>query len=70
MPPEDIRMPDPADVERRTRANCRDEARGALARLNQFGVDQDYRSLLTLAELKTIGAAEETLREIIRRLSQ
>lgn len=60
-----------ADITRRTRENAVTEAAGILARLHQFArLDADVRDLLTVAELKQLGAAEETLREIIERLGR
>lgn len=56
------------DFERRTRADLRDKATDAMTRVHQVGLNEDHRALLTLAELKVLGAAEEILREIIRRL--
>lgn len=57
------------EIERRVRASCRDEAMSVLARLHHLAADISNREVLTLAELKALGAAEETLREIARRLS-
>lgn len=60
-----------ADIARRTRENAYSEAAGILARLHQFArVDADVRDLLTIAELKQLGAAEDALRAILERLSQ
>lgn len=57
-----------ADQARRTRANLATEARSVCARLEHITGDDDQRELLSLAELKVLGAAGETLREIARRM--
>ena len=58
------------EIERRTRANARDELRGLTARLNRFLVDDDNRSLLSFAELKVLGAASDVMSDIAGRLSR
>jgi hypothetical protein len=52
---------------RRERASARDGARSVLTRLNHFGLE--HHDILTMAELTTLGAAEETLRSIIKRMT-
>ena len=60
-----------ADIARRVRENAVTEATGILARLHNFArLDSDVRDILTIPELKQLGAAEDALGAIIGRLSQ
>jgi hypothetical protein len=47
---------------RRLRADCVNDAQSVLPRLTRWA--SDYSELLSLAELKAVGAAEEVLRAI------
>jgi len=48
------------------RGGMRDEAAELLARLTRFGLE--YHELLDLAESKALGAGEEVLRALVRRI--
>lgn len=57
-----------ADIARRSRRNCRDEATSIRTRLNHFLLEEDNRKLLTFVELKVLGATSDMLAAIERRL--
>ena len=59
-----------AEIARRTRANARDDLRGLTARLNRFLIEDDYRALLSFAELKVLGTASDVMTDIAGRLNR
>jgi len=62
--------PDKSDpgYARRVQANARDELRGLIARLNKFLGDEDNRTLMSLAEMKVLGASGDLMSDIAKRL--
>lgn len=58
-----------ARVKRRERADCADQARDIQSRLNHFLRDDGNRALMSLTEMKVLGASSDMLADIRKRLA-